>query len=172
MACVTYGLCFSLIMPGLSKLSRKDHILWPLKKKKFSSETVNVRSIFADVSTLYFSEQIGEQLENIIELIKKSMTGPALSFYEREFDFFHQITDISRIIKWVSFCAMRRLNFREKKYFALGRQRYVRVSVEYVLWKDKWFGVTFWKLLRNILARFLILGQSFTMSAYPDIISL
>jgi len=49
-------------------------------------------------------EQIGEQLENIIELIKKSMTGPALSFYEREFDFFHQITDISRIIKLVLFC--------------------------------------------------------------------
>jgi len=49
-----------------------------------------------------FSEQIGEQLENIIELVKKSMTGIALGFYEREFDFFHQITDISRIIKSVS----------------------------------------------------------------------
>jgi len=51
--------------------------------------------------SVVFVEQIGEQLENIIELIKKSMTGPALSFYEREFDFFHQITDISRIIKSV-----------------------------------------------------------------------
>jgi len=50
---------------------------------------------------MHFLEQIGEQLENIIELIKKSMTGPALSYYEREFDFFHQITDISRIIKLV-----------------------------------------------------------------------
>ena len=53
---------------------------------------------------VFSTEQIGEQLENIIELIKKSMTGPALSFYEREFDFFHQITDISRIIKLVSSC--------------------------------------------------------------------
>jgi len=55
----------------------------------------------AVVPFVAFAEQIGEQLENIIELIKKSMTGPALSFYEREFDFFHQITDISRIIKCV-----------------------------------------------------------------------
>jgi len=53
---------------------------------------------------MHFLEQIGEQLENIIELIKKSMTGPALSYYEREFDFFHQITDISRIIKLVFIC--------------------------------------------------------------------
>lgn len=55
------------------------------------------------MGTPVFLEQIGEQLENIIELIKKSMTGPALCFYEREFDFFHQITDISRIIKLALF---------------------------------------------------------------------
>jgi len=66
---------------------------------------VFLRFIFSYLIFAVFLEQIGEQLENIIELIKKSMTGPALSFYEREFDFFHQITDISRIIKSVLFCA-------------------------------------------------------------------
>ena len=48
---------------------------------------------------MFVAEQIGEQLENLIEQIKKSMTGAARQFYEREFDFFFQITDVSRIIK-------------------------------------------------------------------------
>ena len=34
-----------------------------------------------------------------MEQMKKSLGGQALEFYEREFDFFHKITDISRVIK-------------------------------------------------------------------------
>lgn len=44
-------------------------------------------------------DQIGEQLENLMEQIKKSLSGESLRFYEREFDFFFKITDISRVIK-------------------------------------------------------------------------
>lgn len=56
-------------------------------------------NIFRDEDSQQYDEQIGEHLENLIEQIKKSLDGPALKFYEREFDFFHKITDISRIIK-------------------------------------------------------------------------
>ncbi len=34
-----------------------------------------------------------------MEQIKQQQAGPAQKFYEREFDFFHKITDISRVIK-------------------------------------------------------------------------
>ena len=56
-------------------------------------------NIFKDEDSTQYDEQIGEQLENLIEQMKQSLSGSALKFYEREFDFFHKITDISRIIK-------------------------------------------------------------------------
>lgn len=49
---------------------------------------------------MFCLEQIGEQLEMIIEQIKNNSSEAAQRFYAREFDFFFKITDISRIIKW------------------------------------------------------------------------
>lgn len=46
-----------------------------------------------------FSEEIGEQLEILMKEIQDHLSGSALKFYKREFDFFGQITDISWIIK-------------------------------------------------------------------------
>ena len=46
------------------------------------------------------SEFIGDKLEEMIAEISKNLSGTALSFYKREFQFFGEITNISGIIRY------------------------------------------------------------------------
>ena len=48
---------------------------------------------------LCFADEIGETLESLMEKIKQNLSGGAALFFDREFSFFHNITDISRLIK-------------------------------------------------------------------------
>jgi len=56
-------------------------------------------NVFTDEETLHKDQEIGDHLENLIDRITNSLSGTALDFYKREFDFFEKVTSISGTIR-------------------------------------------------------------------------
>ncbi|CAG2236207.1 PI4KA [Mytilus edulis] len=79
-----------------------DFILWVSKKSQLLAHQLlwNMQTNkFTDEEATIKDEDIGDLLDTLMDNIKKSLSGPALEFYEREFEFFDEITSISGRIR-------------------------------------------------------------------------
>ena len=56
-------------------------------------------NVYRDQDSKVRDAQIGDLLESLIDDIRSSLSGPEKDFFKREFDFFHEITDVSAKIK-------------------------------------------------------------------------